>query len=99
MRTGFQRRRQEGRAAAGPDPIIVKFAAMGDVQYIMEAARNRGFFKDRKPVMVYSDLPLEMVQEAKRLRQDGKTTRIRVQGIKVILESKARGKLGPWQKD
>ena len=98
------RRRQEGRVA-GPDPIIVQFSFMGDVEYIMEASRTRGYFKDRKPVMVYSDLPSDMkrergrlAQQAKRLRQDdGKTTRIRVQGIKVTLEFKARGKPGPWQ--
>ena len=97
-------RRQGGNS--GPDPIIVKFSAMLDRDYVLEAARNRGFIKDRKPVMVYTDLPPEMkrrrgalVAEAKKLRQNGQSTRIRVIQTEVFLEFRDREKKqGQWSK-
>ena len=63
-------------------PITVKFGTMGDREFILEVApRTRGFMKDRKPVMVYNDLPADLkrergrlAQKAKKLQQEGKKT-------------------------
>ncbi len=91
----------------GPDPIIVRFAYMLDVEYFLNHVKNRPYNKDKKPVMVYTDLPPDLkqmrgkvVQEAKVLRQSGKQTRIRVVGTNVVLECRNKPRRGdppgPW---
>jgi len=90
----------------GPDPIIVRFGCMADLNTILEGQRRRPFMRDRKPVMAYTDLPAKMkqergklVQHAKRLRQDGNITRIRTIGLQVLLEYKRKGfGGGNWRK-
>ncbi len=65
---------------------------------------NRGFIRDRKPIMCYTDLPVpmkrrrsELVAQAKTLRQEGNMTRIRVKDIDVILEFRDKSTRGPWK--
>ena len=77
--------RRQMRGPTGLDPIIVKFGSMGDRDFILEAARRRGFMKDRKPDMVYTDLPADMkrergrlAQETRKLRREGKKKHINV---------------------
>jgi hypothetical protein len=87
-----------------PDPIIVRFGCMYDRDCILEAARTRGFITDRKPIVCYTDLPARMKRlrgqlatQAKVLRAEGKYTRIRVDGTKVILEFRDKqAKNSPW---
>jgi len=85
----------------GPDPIIVRFVYARDRDLILEKARKRPFFRDRKPANVYTDLPPEMKKlrgklavKAKELRQQGNQTRIRVVGTKVLLEYRERRRRG-----
>jgi hypothetical protein len=88
-----------------PDPIIVRFGCMRDRDYVLECMRNRGFIRDRRPIMCYTDLPAtmkrlrgELVTLAKVLKTRGKETRIRVVGIKLILDCRAKNaKNSPWK--
>ena len=85
----------------GPNPVIIRFGYMSEVQHFLNFAKQRPYNKDKRPVMVYTDLPQELkqirgraVQEAKVLRQNGRQTRIRVVGTKIVLESRNRPRRG-----
>ena len=88
-------------ARRGPDPIIVRFCYMGDLQMLLEKGRTRPFMRDRTPATVYTDLPPEMKKlrgelaaKAKDLRRQGNQTRIRVIRTKVFLEFRERPRRG-----
>ena len=97
------REQQEGEER--PDPIIVRFGCMSDRDCVLEASQIRGYIKERKPVMCYTDLPAEMKRtrgelaaQARILRNEGNSTRIRVNGVKVYLEYRAKEAKGsPWK--
>jgi len=85
----------------GPNPIIIRFGYMSEVQYFLDFAKSRPFVKDKKPVMVYTDLPPELkrmrgvaAEKAKELRENGKQTRIRLVGTRVVLEMRNRPRRG-----
>ncbi len=90
----------------GPDPLIVRFGAMGARNYVLDLQSSRGFVQGRKPVVAYTDLPAVMkrergklVVEARKLRREGKITRIRVVDTKVIMEHKEKGqRQAAWTK-
>jgi len=94
------------REPVAPDPVIVRFGSMFDRDGILLQQRVRPYFKDRKPVMAYTDLPASMkqqrgklVQHAKTLRGEGKQTRIRTIGLDVILEFKDKNnRRGDWKR-
>jgi len=87
-----------------PDPVLVRFGSLMDKDYILAQQRRRPFNKNRTPVMAYPDLPPTMnsergklLEHAKSLRQDGKATRIRIVGLDVLLEYRARNsRSGDW---
>ncbi len=85
----------------GPNPIIIRFGYMSEVQYFLNFVKRRPYNKDKKPIMVYTDLPPELkimrgkaAAKAKVLRDSGKQTRIRVVGTKVVLELRNRPRRG-----
>ncbi len=89
----------------GPAPIIVKFGAMADRDFVLENQAKRGYIQGRKPIVAYTDLPPDMKRtrgklaaEAKQLRAKGQATRIRVIGTEVILEHRPKGQFGGWKK-
>ena len=89
----------------GPDPIIIRFGCMADVNVLLDGQRHRPYYPDRKPVMAYTDLPGIMkrergrlVQHAKKLRQEGHLTRIRTVGLAVLLEYRRKGFGGQWKR-
>lgn len=89
-----------------PDPIIVRFSNMVDREWVLRNQRARPFVTDKKPVMAYTDLPPKMkkqrgdlVRQAKTLRSEGNTTRIKTIETDVILEYRPRGNRDArWQK-
>ena len=92
---------RKGLIQQGPDPIIVRFVYMEEREWFLVAAKRRPYNKDKKPVMVYTDLPPNMkklrgdaAKEAKDLREEGKHTRIRVVGTKIVLEFRDKPKRG-----
>jgi len=90
----------------GPYPVLVRFGSMLDRDFVLAQQRKRPFMRNRKPVMAYPDLPPVMnhkrgklLQHAKTLRQEGKATRIRVVGLDVLLECRARNnRSGDWSR-
>ena len=67
----------------------------------MIAAKKRPFntSKDNKPILVYTDLPPDMKKArgtaagaAKQMRSEGKQARIRVTGIRVMLEHRGKSR-------
>lgn len=92
------------RPTTAPSPLICRFVQMKDREYFGDTRKLRRGSK----VRVLQDLPADMKRNrgrlagiAYRLRtQEGKSTRIRVRGTCVILESKpkeARGG-GEWER-
>ncbi len=99
-------RKNKPEGTAAPDPVIIRFCSMIDRDGILTQQRVRPFFKDRKPVMAYTDLPVSMkqqrsqlVQHAKTLRRNGNNTRIRTMGLDVILEYRDKhNRRGDWMR-
>ena len=84
---------RKGLSQQGPDPVIVRFVYMEEREWFLAAAKRRPYNKDKKPVMVYTDLRPNMkklrgnaAKEAKGLTAEGKNTKIRVVGTKIVLD-------------
>jgi len=102
----IHRKREDARPMRDkrPEPVVVRFGAVADRDAILEQQQKRPFFRERKPVMAYPDLPKKMnqergrlLQEAKKQRALGKLTRIRIVGINVRLETKDRSRGSQWR--
>ena len=97
----------------GPDPIIVRFGTMFDRDAVWNAYQRsqmrhpatRGQAPARLNFRLATDLPaklkkkrFQLEQKAYQMRKnDNKSTRIKVIGVKVLLECREKGSLSAWK--